>query len=434
MRTLLIFSNHYSPRHEYAFRTVLGNMCGLRFETTQHEEQFRLHQGPRLNYSSREIDNVLQVIPCGILDATGWQELIPEVEVVEGVHVIFADKRTPLGFDPIGAAFWMLTRYEEYGVSEFDEHGRVKASSCLMVRNNLERKPLVNQWAQVLQDEILARYPDLHAVSGGFSCRATFDLDNAYAYLGKGVGRNLLGMMKDKFNFRLRNAFNRFLVWIHARPDPYDTYTYIEGVVKGRIDASFFFLLADKGKYDRNLPFTSKRLADLINRLREFAHIGIHPGYQSHLDPLRTEAEIARLVGLIGEEVCQSRQHFLRLKVPDTYRILEKAKITSDHTMGFAECIGFRAGTCTPFTFYDVLLDRDTFVQVIPFAYMDGTLNEYMKLNPEQAIEVIDELIANVKQVNGHFECIWHNETLNEERHWKGWRKVFEHTIKTLAE
>jgi hypothetical protein len=31
-----------------------------------------------------------------------------------------------------------------------------------------------------------------------------------------------------------------------------------------------------------------------------------------------------------------------------------------------------------------------------------------------------------VKKVGGTFSAIWHNETVNDEGEWKGYRKVFE--------
>jgi hypothetical protein len=56
---------------------------------------------------------------------------------------------------------------------------------------------------------------------------------------------------------------------------------------------------------------------------------------------------------------------------------------------------------------------------------MDGTLNQYMKLTPEQATQKIDELINEVKKVGGTFMPLWHNSTLTNEDEWKGWLDVY---------
>jgi hypothetical protein len=60
-----------------------------------------------------------------------------------------------------------------------------------------------------------------------------------------------------------------------------------------------------------------------------------------------------------------------------------------------------------------------------PFAVMDGTLCDYMKLTPEQAIKTIVELIGEVRKVGGTFIPLWHNSTLNNEGEWKGWLEVY---------
>jgi hypothetical protein len=61
---------------------------------------------------------------------------------------------------------------------------------------------------------------------------------------------------------------------------------------------------------------------------------------------------------------------------------------------------------------------------------MDGTLNEYLKLTPEEALVEVKTLKSNVKKYGGAFRFIWHNETLGFQYHWKDWERVFEESIK----
>jgi hypothetical protein len=57
---------------------------------------------------------------------------------------------------------------------------------------------------------------------------------------------------------------------------------------------------------------------------------------------------------------------------------------------------------------------------------MDVSLKNYLQLPPEQALELIVELMNEVKQVNGTFISLWHNESLGNSRQWQGWSGVFE--------
>jgi hypothetical protein len=129
---------------------------------------------------------------------------------------------------------------------------------------------------------------------------------------------------------------------------------------------------------------------------------------------------------ITGAEVKISRQHFLRLRFPRTYRRLLNVGILEDYTMGYASKTGFRAGICTPYFFYDVKKEAVTSLKIVPFQVMDVTLRHYLNLNPEEAIREIESLMQEVKTVGGTFSVIWHNETVNDQGEWKGYRKVFE--------
>jgi hypothetical protein len=39
--------------------------------------------------------------------------------------------------------------------------------------------------------------------------------------------------------------------------------------------------------------------------------------------------------------------------------------------------------------------------------------------------------VKEIKNVNGEFITVWHNETLSDWREWKGWKEVYEKVIQT---
>ena len=65
-----------------------------------------------------------------------------------------------------------------------------------------------------------------------------------------------------------------------------------------------------------------------------------------------------------------------------------------------------------------------------PITYMDGTLNEYMKLSIDEALDVVEKLKNEVAEYGGKFISLWHNETIGDYQNWKGWSKVLEKSIK----
>ena len=60
---------------------------------------------------------------------------------------------------------------------------------------------------------------------------------------------------------------------------------------------------------------------------------------------------------------------------------------------------------------------------------MDVTMRDYLRLNGEQSLEIIGNLIRTVKSVNGEFISLWHNESLEQTGRWLGWRRIFEEMV-----
>ena len=135
--------------------------------------------------------------------------------------------------------------------------------------------------------------------------------------------------------------------------------------------------------------------------------------------------EVDRLSDVLKREIHHSRQHFLKLELPITYRNLINFDIRHDYTMGFAAESGFRAGICSPFLFYDLDLDVQTNLMVHPFTVMDGTLKDYLKLPNDKVLQYVEPLINEVKAVGGTFVSLWHNETHGGHGRWVGWPELY---------
>jgi len=193
----------------------------------------------------------------------------------------------------------------------------------------------------------------------------------------------------------------------------------------------FFILVGNRDQFDKNVSFKNKKFRQLIANLSSVCEVGIHPSYASNSKPWLFETEKERLEDIIQKPVTKSRQHFLKLKFPQTYQQLHKLGIVEDYTMGFASLTGFRAGTCTAFPFFDLSRNRPTDLIIQPFQVMDVTLKNYLQLDPEQAWQQIEQLMLEVKKVNGTFISLWHNESLKDSGQWLGWRNVFEQILQT---
>ena len=101
-----------------------------------------------------------------------------------------------------------------------------------------------------------------------------------------------------------------------------------------------FWLVRSNGEKDRNVPIENEAHQQTIKRVSEHATIGIHPSYDSFGNTLAIKEEKKDLEIVLGKPVNAARFHFLRFKLPLSYRNLLEAGITEDHSMGFAEKVG----------------------------------------------------------------------------------------------
>ena len=278
------------------------------------------------------------------------------------------------------------------------------------------------------------KYPDYNYQHREYNYISTVDIDNAFAYKHKSFVRTVGGFLNDLVHFRLINVWNRFAVTFNIKRDPFDTFQKILSIRKEKkIRTIFFFLIGDYTTFDTNVSASKTKYRLLIKEMVDYARVGLHPSYftMNNMPLLKKEKE--RLEGIINMPIKRSRQHYLRFSLPETYQNLIDLEVEEDYSMGYASNVGFRASTCTPFYFYDLDFEIQTPLKIFPFALMDTTLNDYMKLTPRQSLGKIRDLRNEVKAVNGTLITLFHNESLSDYDRWKGWKRLYDSMIKIVT-
>lgn len=413
----------YSPLMSARLQYVLEEVFFFRYETgfhwTDDQEAYRAWPGQKLNYSTSPLAaGEVWIPPSTFLFSNGISSNIPEVGAHESIPAFFFAEGgigADFPFDLFALVFFQLSRYEEYQDFPPDRHGRFPASASLAAKNGFLEIPLVDIWLNRLWEKL-----SLPPSRPGFSFLPTFDIDQAWAFRYKPLWQILGGAMRDG------RLLERLRVWTGGKNDPFDVYDFLRKVhVQRGAKPLFFFLLSDRGPFDKNHAHTLPAMQSLIRGLGEFADLGIHPSYRSFEDPSLSGLEKKRLEKIIGKNVTKSRQHFLRIRLPETYRALAAAGIEEDYSMGYADAVGFRAGTSFPFHWYDMEREAATALRIIPFQAMDVTLRQYMGLSPEEALGRLLGLWEWVRQYGGQFCTLWHNSSFDETSEWKGWTLVY---------
>jgi hypothetical protein len=427
---LLIYTPEINPRIKYVFSYLFsGIWTGIDYEITEEAALFKKYDGPKFSFAKKPVEDELFFPIHSIFKSDKIEKIEVNVDEIPNFStpVLFREE-SEIGFNVFAAIFYTLSRYEEYFITNRDNHNRIMAEDTIAFQNNFLEIAVVDRWSNYLKDFLNKKFSLSIQNKDNFKKIYTFDVDNAYAYTNKSLWRILGATGRDLLNFNFEELNDRTKVLLFNEKDPYDTYEYIFSKLDSEKDKIiFFFLTADYAEFDKNIKYDSKGFKKMVKYVIEKgAKVGIHPGYNSANDKKKLKNEIDRLSSLTNMAVERSRQHFLRFDIPESYRNLRKNNILKDYSMGFANHIGFRAGTSKPFHFFSLRKNKTSPLVIHPFAMMDATLNNYMKLSPELAIEKARQLFDETKSTNGHFTILWHNETLSEKREWKGWRNVFE--------
>jgi hypothetical protein len=433
---VLIYTERITNRIRYIFGLFFRDLLNSQHELTTDKEQFSGYAGVKFSYGKNRLHDELFFASVSLLFERKISHIDHSFIEYNGTPVFFPVyyKDSAMPFDPFAASFYMVSRYEEYLPFRKDEHGRFSARESLAFQKNFLHKPVVNIWVHTIADLIEQRFPDFRFRRPKYRFIPTIDIDAAWLYKHKGFFRTAGGFMNALVQGKVDEIIERARVLAGMQKDPFDTYDFqreLHG--KYNLKPIYFILFAEYGLNDKNIPFRNLKFQSHIKMLADYADLGIHPSYNSNFLPQKLKLEIQRLSKVINREILKSRQHFLMVQLPTTYRNLINLDIVEDYSMGFASQPGFRAGICSPFNFFDLELDTETRLRVNPFTYMEGTLKDYLKLSAEDALKVIKPLIKEVKAVGGTFISIWHNESLSNTRRWEGWQQLYEEIILLAA-
>ncbi len=429
---LLIYTPKVTPRIKYIFNFIFREILICEFEFTSIATDFIKSDGPKISYNDLPLADELFFHCSSLLTKHRVEPVTIEFAEFGDQKVPFKVKQGALPFDVFAASFYFLSRYEEYLPFEADEHQRYPAEQSLQYKLDLLKTPIIDNWALILKNLLIKKFSNLTFGKRKFQFIPTIDVDRAFHFRSSGLIKNTARIFKAAANLNTEKIVDIIKTGL-GQNDPFDTYEYLEGIHKKyELNPIFFFLLARQGheEFDQNINPEDEVFKNLISEVSKNAQIGIHPSYASNTETKKITEELVALREITQKKIDASRQHFLKLHLPHTYLQLIKAGINHDYSMGYASQIGFRAGTCTSFFWYDLQLEKQAHLKIHPFSVMDVTLQQYLKLRPEEAIVKIDELLSSVKLVNGTFSSLWHNESLSESGRWKGWKTVYDEMLK----
>ncbi len=172
------------------------------------------------------------------------------------------------------------------------------------------------------------------------------------------------------------------------------------------------------GNYGLNDP----RIVDIIRKLDEGGwEIGVHGSYDSYKNKELLAREKNELEIILGKPVIGIRQHYLRLDIPETWKIQQEIGFKYDASFGFRDKVDFRDGKYLPFE----PIGGDFLV--IPLAIMDGPLFDF-SVNLRDAWIKCEKMINFAEKTGAELTVLWHNNRFNDYEY-PGQMQIYERII-----
>ena len=399
---LLIYSYKRSPRLRYIAKQLFERTLGIRVRVTLKTEEFEAHNGPKFSYGKEPLNNELFIQSADLLFEQGVSEDVVRIKDWDGVPCFFMchhpDSAVP--FDILAASFYMLTRYEEYLPQVKDALGRFMAKSSLAHQHGFLQIPVVDIWALRIKQVLDNRYNDINWEARNFEVELICEVNEAFAYIKKGWFRTFEDLILDLWKLKFNRIIDRIKVLLGFMKDPFHTYNYMVNMArKNKANLRVFFGLGNYSSHEKSINSDSSTYQRLIKSIADYCPVGSRLSFDSQKNIVEFKIEKKRFEQITHRPASHTLCQYAKISLPNTYRTLIEHEVTTDYSMGYHDYAGFRAGTCTPFLFYDLDYEIQTPLQVVPFC-----LSKNMFANitsSEKGIEQASQLINSVKQVNG---------------------------------
>ena len=422
---LLVYTPHITPRLKFVFKQICTRILGVEVDFTSKVQELVAHDSLKMSYTTQQLGNEFYIKSNSILFEQGISDLDIHIHDWEDTKCFFYNgKKSAIPFDIFAASFFMLSRYEEYLPHLKDEFGRFPKEDSFGFKYGFLHQPVVDIWAYKFRDALKIKFPTYEFPKRKFDIDIVIDVPTAFYFKHKGLMRTIGGTLTDIGTFKFKRLYQRYLVLFNLKKDPYNTFNWIinkQKQIKKRFNT--FFLIGDFSTYDKNVSINKKRFVSLIKNVSDYCNVGLKASYFAVEDSKILKKEKNNLEHIINTSLKSSRNSFSKLNLPNSYRNLIDLEIFKDYTMGYTNAIGFRAGTCTPFLFYDLDYEIQTPLEIHPFHLLDFTLLKLVSQLDKK--ERLQRLIHEIKKVDGTLTTVFHNYTFSNEERWKGFKELF---------
>lgn len=429
MNAVIVYTPHISSRLQYTLAWVLGERLRLPYKLCSNPADAA--GKPLVIAYGAILPGAICIPTAPLLLQQGTDVPVPDTGQWQHMPTLYpsANAGYTLPFDILSAVFYLLARCEEYSGYTPDKHGRYPAQASILYQMGILHRPIADEWIHalrlLLQEQWHTRLP-----VPMYSYRPSYDIDIAYSYLHKGLARTTGAWLRALLKADVAQLRSRMEVIRKKQKDPYDSFRWLRQVHKAYGYRPLYFVLCAlrTTPFDKNIHPQHPAMVRIIKQLAREGDMGIHPSYYTDKGNA-LQAEKHTLEQVAGHTTQLSRQHYIRATMPHTWLQLAANGITHDYSMGYGTHLGFRAGTGSPFFWYNLATDEATTMRIHPFCFMDTTARYEAGLTPAQAFDRLNAMTQLLRETGSTLITVFHNFSLGSDDGWKGWRPAYEHFL-----
>lgn len=411
---LIIFSNILTPRIKYIFNFIFKDILKTEVEFTGNSQYFLQCDQVKISYGEQPVGDELFFKSTALLFSNKLEEIKLKTISFGGYQAPFPVENSALPFDVFAAAFFMVSRYEEYLHQKKTEE-EFKPAKSLQHKWRVLDKPVIDEWALMVKSIIKKKYPSFKFHEKKFRQQPTVHF-NMLPSVPKGFinqTRFVFSALFKKENNYLSAKFDR-LTGVGINNE--QVLEEVNKIVVAKKNIPLYFVGFPEVPMDYiKINGVAKNLAD--------RSLGLFRPCASDKQKMAEIKEgLVKLKKIHPVAIPLTSQQLEVLKFPICYLNILNSGITADYSMGYNNVPGFRAGTCTPFNWYDLQLEKVTPLVVNSYCLTDYIL-QY--LATQSATKNLHQYIDAVKVVNGAFYSSWSLKSLSDHPKYRKLRSLF---------
>ncbi|WP_316826591.1 DUF7033 domain-containing protein [Pedobacter miscanthi] len=411
---LIIFSNILTPRIKYIFNFIFKDILKAEVEFTGNSQYFQQSEQVKIGYGDQPLGDELFFKSTALLFSNKLEE-IKLKKISFGEYLVpFPVEQSALPFDVFAASFFILSRYEEY-LHQRNTEEEFKPSKSYQYKWKVLDKPIIDEWALMIKSLIKKKHPNFKFHEKKFQHQPTINFN-----ILPGMPEGFLNRTKFVFSavFKKENnylsaKFDRLTGVGINNEQVLDEVNIITGVKKNN---PLYFVDFPE------VPMDYIKINGVAKSLNNQSVGLLRPCASDRQKMAVIKEGLIKLKKIQPAAIPLISQQLEILKFPICYLNILNSGITSDYSMGYSNVPGFRAGTCTPFNWYDLQLEKVTPLVVHSYCLTDYVL-QY--LTTESARKTLNQYVDSVKVVNGTFYSSWSLKSLSDHPKYKKLRLLF---------